>query len=108
MDKPEKKTQHKLTSSGDGFIRDVDESLEHWLGYKTGALKGQPLTKIIPRDYRTAHMEAMTEYLSSGEKTVMGSWVRVAILNANDLEVPIKFVVTEDDDGLVAIFETDG
>ena len=96
-----------IRASEGGRIVAVDAELEHFLGYKTGALLGQPLTKIIPPRFRAAHSDAMSRFLESGEKTVMGSWVRVAILTADDHELPVKFVVTEDGNELVAIF-TDG
>ena len=93
-----------LRASEGGRILAVDPELEHFLGYKTGGLLHQPLTKIIPPQYRAAHSDAMALYLDSGEKTVMGSWVRVSILTADDNELPVKFVVTEDGDEFVAMF----
>ena len=90
--------------SHSGKIKFISLTFEKWLGFEEGELEGCALTRLIPNRFREKHSNSLRNYLETGEKTVMGSWVVVPILNKNKDELLTKLCITENESSFIGIF----
>jgi len=73
-----------------GFIALANRVVAEMLGYKVGALIGQPLEKLLPDRYRSKHDSLMTGYKRVGEARMMGSGRDLTALHADGTELPVE------------------
>jgi PAS domain S-box-containing protein len=95
----------KIWMGNNGRISDCSPKFAAWLGFEQEALENLPITALIPPEFQSSHNRAFSEYKKHGEKTIMGSWVDVSIMNADGHQLPVKLCVTEDDGLFVGLFE---
>lgn len=95
-----------MTADAEGNITAVTGEVISILGYASSELVGHPIETIVPDKFRAAHRAGMSRYLSSGTKTVMGSWLDLQALHKDGSEIEVTFCVTERKGVLEAILET--
>jgi PAS domain S-box-containing protein len=89
-----------LTVDGSGVVRYANPSVESVLGHRPDDVVGDPLTDLVPEQYRAAQESGFERYLDTGERTMDWSGVEFVGLHADGHEVPLEVSLAE--------FETDG
>ena len=83
-----------ITADRGGKITYANPAAEELLGWPAGALRGLPLTAIIPPHLRTRHTAGFNRYRSSWAPRILGKGIRVAARRKNGSEVRIELTVT--------------
>lgn len=84
-----------VTVDTDGVIRDANAGLETVLGYPPEAVKGRPLTGLIPPDLVDAHLEAFERYLRTGEQQLDWQDIHLTAEHADGHRVPVSVSFAE-------------
>ncbi|GAC1499406.1 MAG: PAS domain S-box protein [Candidatus Saccharimonadales bacterium] len=73
-----------------GLFFYINEAFTHAYGWRTNDLIGQPVTKIMPENYRDAHNLGFSSFLNTEVATISGQPLNLAILykdgTVNDAE----------------------
>lgn len=82
-----------IAATADGRIRYVNAAAERCFGYAADELRQQPLTRLMPERYRSAHSEGMARFLAGGQPQIIGRSVEVAGLRRDGSEFPLEISV---------------
>lgn len=77
-----------------GLIAHVDPPLAQLLGWRADELVGRALSTIIPLRFREAHHLGFSRFLTSGEPTLMGRPLEMAIATRDGKELTAEHVIT--------------
>lgn len=83
-----------IISDGDGRIAYINPAGERLFGYDTGALQGQPVTVLVPPQYRSAHAEGHGNYMRTGVGRAMSILREVSALRKDGTSFPAEISVT--------------
>jgi PAS domain S-box-containing protein len=93
-------TDAVVTIDADSYIHFANDSLSTLTGYDHREVIGEPFTKLMPEQYREDHLQAVTEYVDSGERTLDWDYLELALEHADGHEIPVTVSFSE--------FERDG
>lgn len=77
----------------DGHIAFANPGVDVLLGYAVDELLGQPLTCIIPHQYRDAHEVHLAKFRKRGKPTSMGARPLLSALHKSGSEIPISISI---------------
>ncbi|MGB1557445.1 MAG: sensor histidine kinase [Oceanococcaceae bacterium] len=66
-----------VTANAEGLVTGWSAAAETLLGWSEAEALGQPMSMIVPPDYREAHEAGMQRFRSTGEKRVIGKTVEL-------------------------------
>lgn len=95
-----------IKADREGNIIKLEGDVEAILGWDPEELLGKPIVEIIPFKYRERHAAGWKRWCTTGQKMVMGSWVRVEARRADGNEIEVNFCITERAGMVQAIVET--
>ena len=78
-----------------GIIESVNPAVTRMFGYAPEQLLGQNVKLLMPDPYHTEHDQYLNNYLSSGQKKVIGIGREVLGLRSNGISFPIELAVSE-------------
>ncbi|RKD89144.1 PAS domain S-box protein [Halopiger aswanensis] len=76
-------------------IRSVNPAVEDVFGYGRGDLIGEPLTRLMPEEYREKHHAAISRYLETGDQTLDWEYLELPGLRADGTEIPLAVSFSE-------------
>lgn len=79
-----------VTADSRGNITYFNKGAERILGYSAHDAVGQPLTLLMPEQFRGAHRHGFNRFLSTGEAHVVGKTVELVGRRKNGSEVPLE------------------
>lgn len=79
-----------ITADSQGFIRSWNLAAARIFGHDAGDVIGQPLTLIIPDEFRQAHEEGIKRVAGGGEKHVIGNTVELSGVHKNGHLIPVE------------------
>jgi PAS domain S-box-containing protein len=79
-----------VTIDTEGGILFANEGVERLLGHDPAAIEGKPLTRLMPDRFRDRHRNAVTEYLTTGERSLDWDDIEFPGLHADGHEVPLS------------------
>lgn len=79
-----------LTIDEDSVIQFVNPAVEEVFGYTPAALRGEPLTTLMPPNLREDHEASIANYLRTGERTLDWRGIELPGLTANGREIPLS------------------
>ena len=74
----------------DSQIHFANQAVDEHFGYTPSELQGNPLTRIMPERHRERHLTTITNYLTTGERTVNWSNVEFSGLHRDGTEIPLS------------------
>jgi PAS domain S-box-containing protein len=87
-----------------GCIVYANPAVRTLLGHDPAALRGQPLTTLVPERFRAAHSQGFARFLRTGSGELVGSTTQVPVLHAAGTEVLIDLTLAplggRDDDAV--------
>lgn len=83
-----------VLASADGRVRLWNAAAERMFGYSADEMIGQPLTRIMPERFRTAHVNGLSRVVAGGASTLSGKSVEVVGLRADGSEFPVELSVS--------------
>lgn len=93
-----------LVENGSDAIVSIDEnstilyanqSVERVFGYDPAEMVGEKLTMIMPDRFRSAHFDAITEYIDTGERTMDWNSIELPAEHKDGHEVPLSITFEE-------------
>ncbi|RKD98259.1 PAS domain S-box protein [Halopiger aswanensis] len=78
-----------VTAAADGTIQYASDAVETLLGYDPEGVIGEPLTTLIPADYRDDHLAAFARYRETGDRQLEWDWIELPGRHADGHEVPL-------------------
>ncbi len=94
-----------ISADEDGIITAVEGDVAEMVGWDVDDLVGEDIEVVIPKKFRERHHSALDNYVATGRKKAMGSWVEVEALHKSGETLPIMLVVTERGGVLQGILE---
>ncbi len=94
-----------ISADEDGIITAVEGDVAEMLGYDAADLIGEDIEVVVPPKYHERHHSSLDNYVATGKKKAMGSWVAVEALHRSGEILPVMLVVTERDGVLQGILE---
>ncbi len=82
----------------DGCIVYANPALRSLLGHEPSALRGLPLTVLVPERLRTAYAEGFAHLLSDGVVLPAGRTTQIPVLHAGGAEVTVEITLSRLDD----------
>jgi len=79
----------------DGCILDANAAVEHQLGYVRDELIGQDVTMLMPEPHATAHKDYVNNYLTTGERKIIGIGREVQALKKDGSLLDMSLAVSE-------------
>jgi PAS domain S-box-containing protein len=73
----------------------VNDAAGRIFGYESGELLGNPLTMLMPPDYRDRHRAGIQRYLETGVKRVIGTPVELEGLRKDGTHFPMHILIAE-------------
>ena len=86
----ESATDAILVADGRGVMISWNRSASVLFGYSNEEVIGQPLTIIMPQQYREAHARGLARMAATGQSRVMGSVIELHGLTKGGTEFPIE------------------
>ncbi len=84
-----------VTIDSEGRLTEFNRAAEIMFGRSRAAVLGQYMADLmIPSSLRERHRHAVSRYLQTGKRTIMGQRVELTALRANGSEFPIELTVT--------------
>jgi sigma-B regulation protein RsbU (phosphoserine phosphatase) len=93
-----------VVADAGGRIVYANPAVRSLLGHEPAALRGLPLTVLIPERFRTAHAQGFSRFLATGSSELVGATTQVPALHANGSEVATELTLSRLDgasDGVV-------
>lgn len=88
-----------ITIDSQSTIQYVNSAVEDLFGYDRDDLIGDPLTKLMPSRFREDHLDAVSRYLDTGERTMNWRAAQFQALHNNGHEIPVSISFSEFDQG---------
>jgi PAS domain S-box-containing protein len=79
-----------ITADSQGMIRSWNEAAARIFGHQAEDVLGQPLTLIIPDEFKAAHEAGISRVAGGGEKHVIGNTVELAGLHESGRLIPVE------------------
>ena len=79
-----------ITIDESSTIRYANDAVEELFEYSPASLTGKPLTMLMPDRLQAPHRDAMTQYLSAGERSLDWAGDEVVGQRANGEEFPVE------------------
>jgi PAS domain S-box-containing protein len=83
-------TDAVISSEAGGLIRYFNQSAEKMFGRSAENAIGQPLTILMPEQFRELHRAGIERYMETGKGRVVGKTVELTGLRADGTEFPIE------------------
>jgi PAS domain S-box-containing protein len=83
-----------LVAGDDGRIRYANAAVTTLLGHAPDALRGRPLSALMPERFRSAHETGFARFLATGQGELLGATTRVAALAASGEEVAVDLTLS--------------
>jgi sigma-B regulation protein RsbU (phosphoserine phosphatase) len=83
-----------LVAGDDGRIRYANAAVTTLLGHAPEALRGRPLSTLMPERFRSAHEAGFARFLATGQGELLGATTRVAALAAGGVEVAVDLTLS--------------
>ncbi|CAA0103174.1 PAS domain-containing sensor histidine kinase [Zhongshania aliphaticivorans] len=84
-----------ITISDRGLIETVNPAAEKIFGYRLDELSGKNVSMLMPNPYRAEHDQYLNNYLSTGEKQIIGIGREVTGLRKNGSTFPLELAISE-------------
>ena len=84
-----------ITLDAKGKIESINSAAERMFGYESGELIGQPVNRLMPEPYRSAHDDYVDRYVSTGEGNIIGTGREVPARRKDGSEFPIHLAASE-------------
>jgi PAS domain S-box-containing protein len=82
-------TDAVLVADAEGRIVYANPAVHTLLGHDPAALRGRPLTVLIPERFRAAHRAGLTRFLVTGEGELLGTTTQLPALHADGSELTV-------------------
>jgi PAS domain S-box-containing protein len=82
----------------DGRIVYANPAMRSLLGHEPAALRGRPLTVLVPEHLRTAYAEGFVRLLSEDAELPSGRTSQIPVLHANGAELTVEITLSRLDD----------
>ncbi|AKH70219.1 PAS domain S-box [Spongiibacter sp. IMCC21906] len=86
-----------ITISDRGIIETVNPSAELIFGYTEAEMCGNNVSMLMPNPYRAEHDQYIGNYLTTGERKIIGTGREVTGLRKNDQTFPLELAISEMD-----------
>jgi two-component system NtrC family sensor kinase len=83
-----------IVADQNGTIVLFNPAAERLFGYKSSEIQGQPLTTIVPPQYREAHMRGFRRYLDTRQARVIGQTVELQGLRKDGSQFPLELALS--------------
>ncbi|SDX82952.1 PAS domain S-box-containing protein [Modestobacter sp. DSM 44400] len=83
-----------IVAGDDGLVRYTNAAVTTLLGYDPDALRGRPLTDLMPERFRSAHDSGFSRFLATGRGELFGVTTRVAALTAAGAEIAVDLTLS--------------
>lgn len=87
-----------ITIDIDSIVRFANSATERIFGYTTVEIIGQPITILMPERHRSGHLNAVSEYLRTRERSLDWSSVEIEAVRKDGKEINILISFGEYDD----------
>ncbi len=88
-----------------GRIIEFNPAAERTFGYNRAEVIGQQMAeRLIPPGLRDRHHRALSRYLATGERSVLGRRVEMTAMRADGAEFPIELTITDIHSGRGPVF----
>jgi len=77
-----------------GAITHANRAAESLFGWSRQELVGEPVTKLMPEQYRKNHLRAMARFAATGEGELLGKVLRVAGLHRSGKVMPLEMTLS--------------
>lgn len=84
-----------ISADGSGQIVMVNPEIERIFGYKADELLGQPLTLLMPENYRDAHRAGMVRFLDTGVPHVLGKRLELEGVRKDGQIFPLELYISQ-------------
>ncbi|MDF1691832.1 MAG: PAS domain S-box protein [Zhongshania sp.] len=84
-----------ITISDRGLIETVNPAAENIFGYSLAELSGQNVAMLMPNPYRKEHDGYLDNYLSTGDKKIIGIGREVTGLRKDGTTFPLELAISE-------------
>ena len=88
-----------VVADSEGRIVYTNPALRSLLGHDPAALRGEPLTVLVPERLRAAHVQGFNRFLATGIGKLVGATTQVPALHASGSEVDIELTLSRLDGG---------
>ena len=90
---------------GTGRIALINSQVEQLFGYTRDELAGQPIERLVPARFGTAHVSHRRDYLGDPHRRPMGSGLQLSGRRRDGTEFPVEISLSpvESDEGLLVI-----
>jgi sigma-B regulation protein RsbU (phosphoserine phosphatase) len=86
-----------VVADDEGRIVYANPALHSLLGHEPAALRGLPLTALVPERFRTAHARGFSRFLATGSGELVGATTQVPALHADGTEVAVELTLSRVD-----------
>ncbi|HEX2075047.1 MAG TPA: PAS domain S-box protein, partial [Geodermatophilus sp.] len=83
-----------VVADRDGRIVYANRAIHTLLGHDAAALRGRPLTVLMPERFRRTHASGFARFLRTGTGELIGATTQVPALHANGTEVAIDLTLS--------------
>lgn len=84
-----------IVGDANGNIVDFNEAALQMFGYEGDALRGLPISTIMPKRYRQAHVDGMNRFNRTQQTTLSGNTVRVFGQHRSGKEFPVELHLSQ-------------
>jgi len=88
-----------ITIDVDSSILFINRAGERIFGYKVEEMIGQPLTMLMPKSMRSAHLAGIRRYIETGKRHLSWNSMEVVALHRDGHEFPLELSFGEHQDG---------
>lgn len=86
-----------ITISDRGIIETINPAAKQIFGYEEAEMLGHNVSMLMPNPYRNEHDQYIANYLSTGEKKIIGIGREVTGLRKNGETFPLELAISEMD-----------
>ncbi|HJP17532.1 MAG: hypothetical protein CMD96_04165 [Gammaproteobacteria bacterium] len=80
-----------------GTIESANPAIEDMFGYSVDEVIGKNVSILMPEPYKSDHDDYLNNYLTTGQRKIIGTWREVSGLKKDGSEFPISINVSEID-----------